>query len=72
MKEFFATGVVLAGLGLFGTVPAGPESETNRPNAFKQGVSEGFVPHQRVTSPPVRNGFSTDGPLPNFGSEAYL
>lgn len=72
MKEFLTTGAVVAGLTLFGAQSAGPVCETNIPSAIKQGVSEGFVPHQRVTVPPVRQNEPTDGLLPDYGSEAYL
>lgn len=73
MKEFLATGVVVAGLSLFGSQTVGPVGATDDPPMIHHDVSEGFVPHQRVTMPPpVRATAPTDGLLPDYGSEAYL
>ncbi len=72
MKEFLATGAMVAVLALFGTPSVGPECRTNCPSPVPAHASEGFVPHERVTTPSVRDTPVTNGLLPDFGSEAYL
>ena len=71
MKELLATGVTVAALTLLGVNSAGPVCETDCPAPARQTESEGFVPHHRITTPPVQSTVS-DGLLPDFGSQAYL
>ena len=70
MKEFLTTGMVIA--ALFGMQSTGPLHETNHPPTVEHDVSEGFIPHQQVTMPPVQTSMPNDGLLPDYGSEAYL
>ena len=72
MKEWLITGVAVAAMTLFGTHSTGPVCETVCPSPAKTVVSEGFMPHETVTRPPVTENISSDNLLPDFGSTAYL
>lgn len=71
MKEFLTAGVSIAALTLFGMNSGNPVCESDRPFVIRQPKTEGFVPHQQITLPPIQNDGS-DGLLPDFGSQAYL
>lgn len=71
MKELLATGATVAALTLLGSNSVGPVYETNCPAPVQAVESEGFVPHRRITMPPVQH-TAPDGLLPDFGSQAYL
>ncbi len=75
MKEFLLTGSLVAALTIFtGTTGDGvdedhaPEPGISSPNA----EVEGFVPHERVTLPVLREMPATESLLHDFGSQAYL
>lgn len=71
MKELLAAGTTIAALLMPGYQPARPVCELDCPPPVMQTDTEGFVPHERITLPPVQNSAS-DGMLPDFGSPAYL
>lgn len=72
MKEFLATGAVLAFLTIF-SVPSDEQcTEECFPEGVKQGVSDGFPAREGVTMPPASEAEETERWLPDFGSEAYL
>ena len=71
MKELLATGIAIAALTLWGSNSAGLVYETECPIPVRSIESEGFLPNERITMPPMRHTVS-DGLLPDFGSQAYL
>ncbi len=72
MKELLLTGSLVAALTLFTGTTGEGVNEDNVPEPAISGSVEGFVPHERVTAPPVRETPVSDGLLPDFGSQAYL
>lgn len=71
MKEFLTAGTTIAALLMPAYQPVRPVCELDCPPPVMQTDSEGFVPRERITLPPVQSD-APDTLLPDFGSPAYL